>query len=348
MEGFGSWSVLTADFLIILYIALNGVTLAAILHLVNGKWREQVRFLSVSTFALMPVAFVLLLVLLLNPESTFPWMAHSGGEHGGAGHELNAWHNYTFLVIRQITAFLVMATLYGLFIKYQHLATIDKSYPTQRMFRNIALLIPFGYVLYATMMAWDFEMTMLAGWHSASYGAYHFVSNFHFFVAFLIIFLFILKKSGKLSKEVPSYVFNFLAQIMLAFTIIWTYLFFTQYLIMWYGRLPEEIVRFRNMMDNGLGVVWFTFLALKFVIPLSSLVFAFTRHTPAAMVVVATGICIGTWLERYTWISGSVAPEFYHRPMTAAFDVVVTAIVAVIAIMALRWSLRKYGLVRPS
>lgn len=347
MEGFGSWSVLTADFLIILYIALNGVTLAAILHLVNGKWREQVRFLSVSTFALMPVAGVLLVVLLLNPESTFQWMAPSvGGEHGGAGHHLNGWHNYTFLVIRQITAFVTMAILYGMFIKYQHLATIDKSYAVQRKFRNIALLIPFGYVLYATMMAWDFEMTMMPGWHSASYGAYHFVSNFHFYVAFFIIFLFVLKKSGTLSKELPDYVFNFVAQIMLAFTIIWTYLFFTQYLIMWYGRLPEEIVRFRNMMDNGLGVVWFTFLALKFVIPLTSLVFAFTRHTPAAMVVVATGICIGTWLERYTWISGSVDPEFYHRPMTAAFDVVVTAIVAVVAIIAMRWSLRKYGLVR--
>jgi len=350
MEGFGSWSVLTADFLIVLYIALNGVTLAAILHLVNGKWREQVRFLSVSTFALMPVAFVLLIVLLLNPESTFQWMSPSfGSGHGGhadAAHHLNGWHNYTFLVIRQISAFLLMATLYGLFIKYQHLATVDKSYAVQRKFRNIALLIPFGYVLYATMMAWDFEMTMIPNWHSASYGAYHFVSNFHFYIAFMIIFLFILRKSGALTKEIPDYVMNFLAQIMLAFTIIWTYLFFTQYLIMWYGRLPEEIVRFRNMMDNGLGVVWWTFVALKFVIPLSSLIFAFTRHTPAAMVVVATGICVGTWLERYTWISGSVDPEFYHRPMTAGFDVVVTAIVAVVAIIAMRWSLRKYGLVR--
>ena len=342
MEGFGSWSVLTTNFLIVLYIALNGVTLVALVHLANGKWRFQFRYLACSLAALFPVAFVLLIILLLNGESTFQWLAHA--------HDIDAhipgWHNYTFLVTRQIIGFFVITALYGLFIKYQYLATIDPSYSAQRRFRNIALLIPFGYVLYATMVSWDFEMTMLPSWHSASYGAYHFISNFHFFLAFFAIFLFVLVGTGRLRKEVPHYVFNFLAQMMLAFTILWTYLFFTQYLIMWYGRLPEEIVRFRNMMDYGLEPIWWAFVTLKFIIPLCALIFTYNRHTPKVIVMIAASICLGTWLERYTWIAGSVDPEFYHIPMTSGFDWIVTFIVFGVAFAAVRWSVYKHGLLK--
>ena len=346
MEGFGSWSVLTTNFIIVLYIALGGVTLSAILHLVNGQWRFIVRKLACSLAVLFPIAFVLLVILLANGDQTFQWLAQAHGGQGADEHHLPGWHNYTFLVARQLGGLLFVTALYGLFIKLQHQATIDSSYPAQRKFRNIALLIPFAYVLYGTMVAWDFEMTQIPSWHSASYGVYHFVSNFHFFLAFFAVFLFILSRSGKLTTEMPNFVFNHLAQMMLAFTILWTYFYFTQYLIMWYGRLPEEMFRFHNMMHNDLAPIWWTFLTLKFLIPFCSFIFTVNRHTPSIIATVAACIIIGTWLERYTWISGSTSPEFYHLPMTSLFDIMVTVVVLGVAMVAMRWSLSRFGLIR--
>jgi len=271
MENFGSWSILTTDFLIVLYIALCSVTLSALLHMANAKWRFNIRKFAVALAALFPIAFVLLIILLMNPELTFQWMAHAkeGGEH-----HLNGWHNYTFLVARQVISFLLVAGLYGLFLYYQHRSEIDSSPVVQRRFRNITLLIPFTYIPYATLVAWDFEMTMIPGWHSASYGAYHFVSNFHAFLAFFAIFLFFLSRSGRLTTPLPAHVFNKLAQFMFAFTILWTYLFYTQFLIVWYGRLPMETGRYFNMMYDGYGYLWWTFFTLKFVIPIWLFIFA--------------------------------------------------------------------------
>lgn len=342
MEMFGSWSVLTVDFLIILYLALGGVTLSALLHMANAKWRFQVRKLAVSLAVLFPVAFVLLLILLFNGESTFQWLAHA---HEGETH-LVGYHDYTFLVSRQIIAFLVVVALYGLFIKYQYLSEVDSSPAVQRRFRNITLLIPFAYVPYASMVAWDFEMTMLPSWHSANYGAYHFVSNFHAFLAFFAVFLYFLHRSGKLTKPLPLFVLNYLAQFLFAFTILWTYLFFTQYLIMWYGRLPDEMARFNGMMEHAYAPLWWTFFTLKFIIPFITFLFTANRHNPVVICVVATGIVIGTWLERYVWISGSVDTKFYHLPMTSLFDIVVTIVVFGVAALAVRWSLTRYGLIR--
>ena len=343
MEGFGSWSVLTTDFLYILYIALAGVTFASILHLANGQWRTQVRYYAVSLAGLFPLAFILLIILLVGGENTFPWLGHPSSEE----HPLNAWHNYGFLVAREIIGFLLVVGFFALFIKYQHLAATTEEYAVQRKFRNIALMIPVFYVLYGTMVAWDFEMTMIPSWHSASYGAYQFVSMFHMFLAFFAIFLYELRKSGKMNKPVKDYVFNFLAQMMLAFTILWTYFYFTQYLIMWYGRLPEEMDRFNAMMLHDLAPLWWTFLVLKFIVPFVSFAtWTPNRHNPNVIVVIATSIVVGTWIERYTWVSGSVEPEYYHIPMTSIFDIVVTVAVFGVAMGMIKWVLNRYGLVR--
>ncbi len=341
MENFGSWSVLITDFLIVLYLALGGVTLSAVLHLVNGQWRFQVRHLACSLAVLFPIAFILLLIILAAGESAFPWLAHANDPDS----HLPGWHNYSFLVARQIIGFIIVAGLYLLFIKLQHQSEIDPSYKAQRRYRNIALLIPFFYFSYGSMVAWDFEMTMQAGWHSASYGAYHFQSNFHMFLAFFTIFLFFLHRSGKLAKPFQAHIMNFLAQFMLGMTILWTYLYFTQYLIMWYGRLPEEMGRYDAMM-TGMSGLWWTFLVLKFVIPFCILAITPSRHNPKIIVGVAISIVLGSWLERYTWISGSVDPEFYHIPMTSIVDIVVTAVIFAVSWIAVKRALIYYRLVR--
>lgn len=341
MENFGFWSVVITNFEIVLYLALGGVTLSAVLHLCNGKWRYQVRYLSCALAVLFPIAFVLLLIILAAGESAFPWLAHAHDPD----HHLPGWHNYTFLVARNIIGFLAVAGLYLYFIKLQHEETSIGTPEAKRRFRNIALLIPFVYFSYGTMVAWDFEMTMWASWHSASYGAYNFQSNFHMFLGFFTILLFYLNRSGKLVEGFQHYIFNFMAQFMLAMTILWTYLYFTQYLIMWYGRLPEEMARYDNMMLDMPGL-WWLFLVLKFLIPFCTLAITPNRHSPPVIVMVAFSIVIGTWIERYVWISGSVDPQYYHTPMSSIGDIVVTAVVIAASWFAVKWSLTRYGLIR--
>ncbi|MEJ2652587.1 MAG: hypothetical protein P8173_12540 [Gammaproteobacteria bacterium] len=345
MQNFGSWSVLTTDFLIVLYLALNGVTFSSILHLANGKWRFAVRHLACSMSVLFPIAGILLVILLVKSSSTFAWVTETvspTGEHIIP----NKWRSVPFLVVREVVGFLVIWGLYRLFIKYQALSEVDKSYAVQRRFRNIALLIPFVYVLYGTMVAWDFEMTQFPGWRSDSYGFYFFQSNFHMFLGFFSVVLYFLIRSGKLAKEMPAHIMNYMAQFMLGMTILWTDLYFTQYLIMGYGRLPEVMNRYWYMMYHALGPLWWTFLALKFVIPFCTLAITPNRHNPAVIAFVGGSIVIGTWIERYTWIAGSVAPKYYHIPMTSVVDVLFTVGIAVVAYIAVKWSMTRQGLIR--
>jgi hypothetical protein len=324
----GSWSVLTTNFLVVLYLSLGGVTLAAILHLVNAKWREQVRVLSVAAFGLYPLAGVLLVILLAAGKLTFPWL--NSTEH------LPGWHHYSFFVVREAVAFVIVGLLCLRFIRLQ--AVSEDSEANWQSFHQTAILIPFAYVLYGTMIAWDFEMTMLPGWHSAIYGLYHFISNFGMFLAFFVVLANYLCCYGKLTQALPDYVFNYLAQLLLAFTILWIYTFFAQYLTIWYGNLPYEKDRIDGMELGAYAPLWWTFFLLKFLFPFVMLIFQRVRHDVNLIVVLAFSILLGTWLERYTWVSAVYGKG--HLPMTAWFDVGVTVAVIVAAVMLLRRALR--------
>jgi len=324
----GSWSVLTTNFLVLLYLSLGGVTLASILHLVNAKWREHVRILAVASFSLYPLAGVLLVILLAAGNLTFPWL--NSTEH------LPGWHNYPFFVAREIGAFILVGVLCLRFIKLQ--AISEDSEANWQRFHLAAIVIPFVYVLYGTLVAWDFEMTMIPSWHSAIFGLYHFVSNFGMFLAFFVVLANALCCYGKLTTPLPDYVFNYMAQLLLAFTILWVYTFFAQYLTIWYGNLPYERDRIDGMELGAYAPLWWTFFLLKFLIPFVMLVFPQVRHNTNLIVMLSFSILLGTWIERYTWIAAPYGKG--HLPMTALFDIAVTVIIIGLVIAVLRRSLK--------
>jgi len=336
MLSYSNWSVLTVNFLVVLYLALGGVTLSAVLYLVGAKWRHEVRFLASSLFALFPLAFVLLIILLIGGEHTFPWLKETG-EHG---HHLNGWHNYTFLVAREVIGMLVVMAFHWTFVKRQ--AVCERSPEDAASFHKIACAIPYVFVLYGTMIGWDFEMTMLPSWESAIYGMQHFVSNFGMFLAFLVIWIYVLNSRGKLQRPVEHFVYNYFAQMMLAFTLLWVYTFYAQYLTIWYGNLPHERNRIDGMQNGDYTFIFWAMFALKFVVPFSALTMPFTRHNINATAVVATSIIIGTLFERYVWIAGVTGKGPY--PFVAA--VVVSIVVASIGYMLVRTRLQKLELIR--
>jgi hypothetical protein len=334
---YSNWSVLTASFVIVTYLALSGVSLCAVLYLVGAKWRHQVSLLATSLFALFPLAFVLLLILLAGGEHTFPWIGHvSHGEDV----DMPGWYTLPLLATRESLGMLTVIGIWWVFIKRQEVS--ERSEQDRKKFHHVACWVPFFTVLYATMVAWDFEMTLRPDWHSAIYGMQNLVSNFGMFLSFLLIWIYVLNTNDKLVKKVNEYIYNYLAQMMLAFTLLWMYTFFAQYLTIWYGNLADERDRVDGMQDGDYSVLWWSMIALKFVIPFVTLCFPVTRHNPQATVAVACCIILGTLFERYTWISGVNGTG----TMPVLMAIVVIAVLASVGFVLVRGAMRRNHLIK--
>ncbi len=333
---YSNWSVLTMSFVVVTYLALSGVALCAVLYLVGARWRFQIRQLAVSLFALFPLAFVLLLVLLAGYEHTFPWVGHMEGEEG----HMPGWYTPPLLATREVIGMLVVMGIWWLFIKRQE--SSERSEEDAVKFHRVACWVPFFTVLYATMVAWDFEMTLKPAWHSAIYGMQNLVSNFGMFLAFMVIWVYFLNSRNKLVKKVDEFVYNYFAQMMLAFTLLWMYTFFAQYLVIWYGNIGDERNRIDTMQDGVYSFFWWAMIAMKFVIPFVSLCFPVTRHNVHATMAVAVSLIVGTVFERFVWIAG--VDEKGAVPVLAFL--VVGAVTAVAGYILVRSALRRNQLIK--
>ncbi|MDD2776035.1 MAG: hypothetical protein PHU06_08770 [Gallionella sp.] len=337
MLEYSNWAVLSVSFVVVLSLALSGVALCSVLHLVNAKWRFEVRHLAVSLAALFPLAFVLLVVLLVGGEHTFPWW---GGSHLGAEAHMPGWYQPHWLIAREVIGIIFMMALYWVFIKRQ--AVSEKSPEDQARFHHVATAIPFFFVLYSTMVAWDFEMTLVPHWHSAVYGLQQFISNFGMFLAVMVVWIYALNSRKALKKPAPTYLYNYLAQMIFAFTLLWIYTFDAQYLTIWYGNIPDETDRVFAMQDGDYTFIWWSMLVLKFVVPFVAFCFPGPRHNVAAINAVAVCVIVGTLFERYVWIGGITGKGAY--PILAT--IVIGGVVAAIGFFLVRMQLQRTQLIK--
>lgn len=298
MFAYSNLAVLNVSFVVVLSLALSGVALCSVLHLVGAKWQNEVKHLATSLFALFPLAFVLLMVMLLNGSAFFSWWGHAVGHHAS----IPGWYQPHWFIAREVIGMLFMMALYWVFIKRQNVC--DRSPADAASFHQVATAIPFFFVLYSTMIAWDFEMTLVPEWHSAIYGLQQFVSNFGMFLAFLVVWVSAWNARQNQAHPIAGYIYNHIAQMLLAFTLLWIYTYYAQYLTVWYGDLPDETGRVFGMQNGDYAFLWWSVLVLKFVVPFTALSFPGPRHNIAAINAVAVCIIVGTLFERYVWIGG--------------------------------------------
>ncbi|MCK5167245.1 MAG: hypothetical protein KAQ66_07990, partial [Rhodospirillaceae bacterium] len=113
-----------------------------------------------------------------------------------------------------------------------------------------------------------------------------------------------------------------------------------------YGRLPTDMERYWRMIDEGYMSLGMVFLILKFFIPFCLFLFKKMRHSPPVIMAVGFCIILGTWIERYVWVSGSVPAEFFHIPLSSTFDIAVTAGIIAVSWLAISWALMHWWLIR--
>ncbi len=303
--------VLATAFVVVLFLALGGALLTAIVHLshVAGiTWRADIAPFAESTLKLYPLALVLLVILLAMQESTFPYYR---AEFAHEFH-INAWHNFPFLVTRELGLLLLMVVVHIGYVRASERDRAEASNSSRSRLTRSAAFVIVVFSGYGTIVSWDFEMTLTPGWHSAIYAPYFLVSNFHMFLGFFVVWLFVLRISGRGDKVVEDQSFNYLAQMMLGFTLLWVYTFFVQFITIWYGNLPEETARLYPMLftdgdirkgPSEMAPLFWSFIVLKSFLPFSLLIFGAFRHIPALTAFVGGLIVIGTCIERYTWVA---------------------------------------------
>jgi hypothetical protein len=156
---------------------------------------------------------------------------------------------------------------------------------------------------------WFWLMSIDAHWYSTMYSWYTFASTFVEGCALITIFVVFMKNLGYLELTNKEHLHD-LGKFQFAFSIFWTYLWFSQYMLIWYANIPEETVYFKSRTKDGAysGIFWLT-LIINFLAPLLLLMKRGAKRNYTMMAFMSVLIIFGHWLDFYQMIFASVLKE---------------------------------------
>jgi len=171
-----------------------------------------------------------------------------------------------------------------------------------------AMFIVWFALTVASTIPWLWLMSIDAHWYSTMYSWYTFASSFVSGMALVALWVIYLKNKGYLEYTNEEHLHD-IGKFMFAFSIFWTYLWFSQYMLIWYGNIPEETVYFKHRVQGPYKGIFFLNLIINFVCPLLILMKRSAKRNYTLVTFMAVLIIFGHWIDFYQMVLGSVSKE---------------------------------------
>lgn len=171
-----------------------------------------------------------------------------------------------------------------------------------------ALFIVWFALTVMSTTPWLWLMSIDAHWYSTMYSWYTFASTWVAGLALITIFTVYLKNNGYLEYTNREHIHD-LGKFVFAFTIFWAYLWFAQFMLIWYANIPEETVYFKPRTEGAYsGIFWMSFI-INFLAPFLLLMRRGPKRNYGTMTILSLIVIFGHWLDFYQMVFASVARE---------------------------------------
>jgi hypothetical protein len=262
----------------------GAIAAAAVADLVGARWITVLRRQIMAAYPLLLVP-PLLLILLVPRLDLYPW-AEAPGQ----------WLNVPFFLLRNLA---LLLAVYGTGRLYA-LRSLRGDPRTPRS----AVFYLFAFVASQTLVAFDWVMSLEYPWISTLFGAYFFVEALYAGLALAGVLCFLLpprQGEGLAAEEVKP--LRDIGLLLFGFSVLWGGLFFAQYLLLWYGNLPEEIQFIARRLESlPLRALCVLFLAANFLVPFLGLLGRRAKRSDRVVGAVAAIVLAGFFAERLFFI----------------------------------------------
>ncbi|AKJ01776.1 quinol:cytochrome c oxidoreductase quinone-binding subunit 2 [Archangium gephyra] len=292
-----------------LTLALGGAVFLALNSVANAGWYTVFKRIPEAFASYVPVGAASLLVVLAGLPSLYLWARPGVMETDHLLHQKAAFLNAPGFAIRMA----VMLAIWAFFtwrLRRNSLAQDSEASPRPTR-RNVATSAVF-LVLFAItfcLASFDWLMSLEPHWFSTIYGLYNIAGMLASSVAAITVAVVLMKRSG-LMKEINTSHLHDLGKLMFGFATLWAYLWFSQFLLIWYSNIPEETVYFIHRMHGGWEPLFYLNLALNWALPFVLLLPKPAKRNPSHLCFVAGVMLAGRWLDLHLMISPANMPEY--------------------------------------
>ncbi|MFK7832767.1 MAG: quinol:cytochrome C oxidoreductase [Winogradskyella sp.] len=291
-------------------IALGVLAFYAIQYAAQAGWSPVLyRVMEGITSYVLPGGILVLLVAAFAGKHIFIWMDPDVVAHDTIIQNKESWLNKPWFFIRGVI-FLAGWSLYRYFSRKFSLAQDNADVNDNRYFKKnfrISAAFLVFYIYTESMMSWDWIMSVDPHWFSTLFGWYVFASMFVSGITVIALITIYLKSKGLLEFVNDSHIHD-LAKFMFGISIFWTYLWFSQFMLIWYSNIPEEVTYFVTRIELY-NLPFFGMVAMNFLFPLLLLMNSDYKRIPWFVVMAGVVILCGHYLDVFNMIMPATVVE---------------------------------------
>ena len=343
-----AWQAYHTNFVFWTVVAQALVVFAATQKLAKGHWAGLMIRFAEAAVAFQFVAVVLFIGLFLGRFHLFGWL------RGVPRPYLGAWFTTPFFFARNGLILVILAWLSWRFVRrdlapdVRELAEgrpIDPDAHEKGLISREAAIMVIAYAFGYTLLGFDFVVSLNHKWMSNLYGAFYFMGGFLGALGSLAILSLTLRRPMGLEGLLSSRQLHDLAKLIFGFTVFWGYLMWSQFLVIWYGNMPEETYFVWYRLWGPWRPVGATVFILVFVIPFLGLLSAKPKKFPPTLIGFAVISLVGLWLERYLEVVPSVSAG--AGPAIGVPEIGVTLLFGGLFLLAFGWFAARYPMLSP-
>lgn len=313
------WSNLTVNSFFFFGIALGALFFLALQYATEAAWATLLKRIFEAVMSFLPVGSVMILLVLvagaLGLHHVYHWMDSSLYDPADPHYDSiiagkQGYLNPVFFFARTIIYLATFYLFYQGFIKRSRLE--DEQADLSIHFTNYkkgALFLVF-FAVFSTTMSWDWIMSIDTHWFSTLFGWYAFSGIWISAMVMITLVTLHLKRKGLLEQVNDSHIHD-LGKWVFAISFLWSYLWFSQFMLIWYSNIPEEVTYYVTRINDYRWLFFGTF-AVNFIFPMVLLMSREAKRSYGFLTTIGSIIFVGHWMDVFLMVMPGTVFEHWH------------------------------------
>jgi hypothetical protein len=290
-------------------LGVAGLFFVALQYASGAVWSIALRRVGEAMTAALPAGAVGVLAVLIVRPALYPWYAHLAVHAEGWAGFKQAWLSYPSFLARTVMYLAVWMWFAWALRNNSRRQDLTRESGLSR--KNTRLAVAFMVVFGVTfwLACTDWVMSLEPDWASTIFAFYHFSGMFVAGLAAISLLALTLRRAGPLSASVQDAHLLDLGRLLVAFSTFWAYIWFSQYMLIWYANLSDETPYMALRTGPGWGKLFVANLLLNWAVPFLLLLPRANKVNPRTLALAAVTLLVGRFTDLYLMILPPFSPN---------------------------------------
>jgi len=295
-----TWANILLNNYLFIMLSIGALFFYAVQYVTHSGWSAMFQRIPLAAGIWLPIGALLMLLLYFGMHSIYEWTHTEAVAYDKLLQHKSPYLNVPFFYLRATIYFIFWIGLAWWMRKLTMREDAEGTLHVDKHVRASGAFI-FAIVFTFTMASIDWIMSIDAHWYSTLFGLKNLLATIYYAVAFMILLMLWLQKQGYFTQMNEAHRNDF-ARYLFRLSIVWGYLWFVQFLVIWYANIPEATMYYFPRVQGEWSTLFYLDFALNFAIPFLVLMNDRVARTKIVMIMISLLLLAGMWISLFLQI----------------------------------------------